>query len=134
MTLHKTIYLRATKADIWPYLTEPDKLAIWFHAPKMPLTENTSYEMFGTSSGNKLMWGDVIKATPHDYLEYTFTIAPMDGAVSTVKISLDDVPGGTRLSLTHEGLPEGKDAFNLTLALDAGWDDHLNRMRADIHA
>ena len=90
--------------------------------------------MFGTESGDKLMWGDVTRATPHDALEYTFTITPMGDAVSTVKWTLDDVAGGTRLSLEHSGLPAGADAFGLTLALDRGWDDHFDRMRDSLHA
>ncbi len=53
---------------------------------------------------------------------------------STVKWMLEDVAGGTRLSLEHTGLPQGAEAYGLTLALDKGWDDHLARMRADAHA
>lgn len=30
-------------------------------------------------------------------------------------------------------LPQGAEAFGLTLALDKGWDDHLARMRAAAH-
>lgn len=134
MTLHKQIYLKASKADVWAYLTDPDKLAIWFHKPEHTLAEGDDYAMFGTESGKKLMWGKVISAKPHDHLAYTFTIGPMGDAVSTVSWTLDDVPGGTRLSLTHEGLPEGEAAFDLTLALDKGWDDHLGRMRESLHA
>ena len=79
------------------------------------------------------MWGDVIKAEPYDYLEYTFTIGPMGDATSTVKWTLTDVPGGTRLALEHSGLPQGEPAFGLILALDKGWDEHLGRMRGDLH-
>lgn len=130
--LRKTIFLRATPAQVWAYLTEPEKLGLWFHKPRTPLTTG-SYEMFGTESGAKLIWGDVTVADPYNRLEYTFTIAPMGDAVSTVKWQLHDVPGGTQLSLEHEGLPQGADAFNLTLALDKGWDEHLARMRASLH-
>lgn len=130
--LQKTIYLRATPAQVWAYLTDPDKLALWFHKPDVPLTEG-AYEMFGTESGDRLMWGDVLVADPFNRLEYTFTIAPMGGAVSTVKWQLSEVPGGTRLSLRHEGLPQGAEAFGLTLALDKGWDEHLGRMRTSAH-
>ena len=133
MTLQKTIYLKADKASVWDYLTDPDKLAIWFHKPAKTLAAGDSYEMFGTESGNKLMWGEVLKAEPHDHLSYTFTIGPMGDAVSTVSWTLEDVPGGTRLALTHSGLPDGAAAFDLTLALDKGWDDHLARMRASLH-
>jgi uncharacterized protein YndB with AHSA1/START domain len=131
-TLNKTIFLRATPAQVWVYLTDPEKLAIWFHKPKTALTPG-GYEMFGTDSGNKLMWGDVQVADPYTKLEYTFTIAPMGDAVSTVTWTLTEVPGGTRLSLEHVGLPKGEAAFDLTLALDKGWDDHLARMRASVH-
>lgn len=130
--IQKSIFLKATPAQVWAYLTDPDKLAIWFHKPKAALAEG-KYEMFGTESGDKLMWGDVLVAEPHVRLEYTFTIAPMGDKTSSVKWKLEEVAGGTKLSLRHEGLPQGEDAFGLTLALDKGWDDHLARMRSSAH-
>jgi len=130
--LRKSIYLKATPSQVWAYLTEPDKLAIWFHKPNSALVEG-DYEMFGTKSGDKLMWGKVLVAEPYSRLEYTFTIAPMGSQTSTVKWRLDEVPGGTHLSLTHIGLPQGSEAFDLTLALDKGWDEHLARMRNAAH-
>ncbi|MEO9823102.1 MAG: SRPBCC domain-containing protein [Paracoccaceae bacterium] len=132
-SIHKSIYLKATPAEVWAYLTEPEKLAIWFHKPDETLVEG-SYAMYGAESGDKLMWGDVQVAEPFTRLEYTFTITPMGDAISTVKWVLEEVTGGTRLSLTHEGLPQGQEAFGLLLALDKGWDDHMGRMRADLHA
>jgi uncharacterized protein YndB with AHSA1/START domain len=50
-----------------------------------------------------------------------------------VKWTLEDVAGGTRLSLVHEGLPAGEDAFVLTLALDKGWDGHFAQLRDALH-
>ncbi len=131
-TLTKTIYLRATPAKVWAYLTDPDKLAIWFHKPKTALVAG-AYEMFGSESGDRLMWGQVLAAEPFTRLEYTFSITPMGGKTSTVKWALEEVAGGTKLSLRHEGLPQGEEAFDLLLALDKGWDDHLGRMRASVH-
>ena len=130
--LKKTIYLKATPAQVWDYLTDPEKLAIWFHKPKAALVEG-EYEMFGTESGDRLMWGEVLVAEPFSRLEYTFTIAPMGDRTSTVRWALEEVAGGTKLSLRHEGLPEGEAAFGLTLALDKGWDEHLARMRVSVH-
>jgi len=132
-TLRKSIYLKATKEQVWAYLTDPDKLAIWFHKPKDVLADGAEYEMFGTTSGDKLMWGTVNQATPFDYLEYTFTITPMGDATSTVKWTLEDADHGTRLQLEHVGLPQSQEAFGLLLALDKGWDEHLTRMRASLH-
>lgn len=130
--LQKSIYLKATPAQVWAYLTEPQKLAIWFHKPKTALVEG-DYEMFGTESGDRLMWGKVLVAKQFTQLEYTFSIAPMGDKSSTVRWRLTEVPGGTNLSLRHEGLPQGAEAFGLTLALDKGWDDHLARMRTSVH-
>ena len=132
-TLSKTVYLKAAREHVWSYLTDPEKLAIWFHAPKKTLKAGDDLAMFGTESGNKVIWGKVLRTDPHDHLEYTFTIPPMGDAVSTVKWTLEDVPGGTRLSLEHSGLPQGADAFGLTLALDKGWEDHIDRMRTSLH-
>jgi len=132
-TLRKTIYLKAPRALVWDYLTKPEQLAKWFHAPKTPLAQGEKLEMFGTTSGDLLIWGKVVTANEPDDLEYTFTVGPMGDVVSTVKWTLRDVPGGTQLSLEHEGLPQGAEAFGLTLALDKGWDDHLMSMRTSLH-
>jgi len=132
-TLRKSIYLKAAPEKVWDYLTEPDKLALWFHPPKTPLAEGQPLEMFGAESGDKLIWGDVRVARKPSYLEYSFTVKPMGDAVSIVKWSLDAVPGGTRLTLEHEGLPQVAEAFDLTLALDKGWEEHMGRMRAHLH-
>ncbi|MBT8474103.1 MAG: SRPBCC domain-containing protein [Alphaproteobacteria bacterium] len=133
-TIRKTIFLKADKKRVWAYLTDPEKLAIWFHPPKVQLKAGEKLEMFGAESGDLLIWGEVLRADPYDALDYTFTVKPMNDAVSTVKWRLDAVAGGTRLSLVHEGLPETEEAFNVAMALDKGWDDHMGRMRADINA
>ena len=131
-TLRKSIYLRASPAQVWAYLTEPDKRAIWFHKPEKPLVAGP-YELFGTDSGDRLIWGEVLLAEPYSRLDYSFTVAPMGEATSTVRWRLEDVADGTRLSMTHEGLPEGSAAFDLILAMDKGWDDHMARMRQSLH-
>jgi len=59
-TIEKSIFLRASRAEVWAYLTQPDKLAEWFHAPKAALTQDTSFEMLSTSSGEKLIWGKIL--------------------------------------------------------------------------
>ncbi len=130
--LEKSIYLKASPAQVWAYLTEPEKLAIWFHKPEATLSKGP-YEMFGADSGDRLMWGEVLVAEPFTRLEYTFIIAPMGDGSSTVKWTLEEVAGGTKLSLRHEGLGQGEEAFGLILALDKGWEDHMGRMRASAH-
>ena len=89
--LRKSIYLKAEPAEVWAYLTDPEKLALWFHKPTATLREG-DYEMFGTETGDKLIWGSVLVAEPFSRLEYTFTIKPMGGQISTVKWRLEEVP------------------------------------------
>ena len=132
-TLSKTIFLRASRDEVWAFLTEPDKLAKWFHAPKATLKQGDKLELFGTESGDLLIWGDVLAARRPEYLEYTFTVKPMGEAKSLVKWTLSEVPGGTKLSLEHEGLPASAEAFDLILALDNGWDKHFIQMREALH-
>ncbi len=132
-TLSKTIFLRASRDEVWAFLTEPDKLAKWFHAPKATLKQGDKLELFGTESGDLLIWGDVLAARRPEYLEYTFTVKPMGDAKSLVKWTLSEMPGGTKLSLEHEGLPASAEAFDLILALDNGWDKHFIQMREALH-
>ena len=131
-TIRKSIYLRATPAQVWAYLTEPEKLALWFHKPESALVDGP-FAMYGKTSGEKVIWGDVQRAEPFSVLEYTFSVGPMAGASSLVRWTLEEVTGGTRLSLKHEGLPDTAEAFDLILALDDGWDEHLGRMRQTAH-
>ncbi|MEW2917247.1 SRPBCC domain-containing protein [Ruegeria sp. ANG10] len=131
--LQKTIFLRAEPTTVWAYLTDPDRLSEWFHKPERPLAAGQKLEMFGTTSGDLLIWGEVRVARPPEYLEYTFTVKPMGDAVSVVKWTLDPVPGGTRLALQHEGLPQSAEAFGLILSLDSGWDEHFGKMRTALH-
>lgn len=133
-TINKSIYLKAAPADVWEWLTVPEKMEQWFHRPDKVLEEGDTLKIFGTTSGKQLIWGEVRAARAPEYLEYTFTIEPMGDAVSTVKWTLEEVPGGTRLSLEHSGLTDSAEGFGLILALDDGWDEHIGRMREKIHA
>jgi uncharacterized protein YndB with AHSA1/START domain len=133
-SIRKSLFLAAAPDIVWAWLTDPDKLAQGFHRPEKPLIAGDALAMFGTESGDRLIWGQVIAARAPEYLEYTFTIKPMGDAVSSVKWTLAPVPGGTRLSLEHSGLPEGAAAFGLLLALDKGWDGHIARMRDELDA
>lgn len=130
--IRKSIYLNATPEQVWPWLVDPEKLGVWFHKPPAPLTQGAPFEMCGTTSGDKMIWGTVQVMRAPEYLEYTFTIKPMGEVVSLVKWWLEPVDDGTRLSLEHSGLPQGAEGFGLVTALDKGWDDHIGRMRGAI--
>ena len=128
-TINKSIFLMASKATVWAFLTEVDKVKTWFHRYDGDLAGGQDYKIFGQDSGSELGHGTVTRSNPHDELEYTFSIGPMQGASSVVKWTLEDAPGGTRLSLEHSGLSDEAEGFGLVLALDKGWDEHLGKMR-----
>jgi len=128
-TINKSIFLKADKPTVWGFLTEVDKVKIWFHRYDADLAEGRDYKIFGQESGDQLGSGTVVKSDPFNELEYSFAIGPMQGASSTVRWTLEDAAGGTRLNLEHSGLSNDAEGFGLILALDKGWDEHLGRMR-----
>ncbi|SMX33510.1 SRPBCC family protein [Actibacterium lipolyticum] len=123
--IEKTVFLAANKPDVWAFLTDAKKLGQWFHPAQADLAEGEDYLLTSQKDGDRMCWGTVEKADPHDYLRWSFTVGPMQGSMSTVEWRLEDVPGGTRLSLTHSGLPQGSEGFGLVIALDKGWHGFL---------
>ncbi len=134
-TITKTIFLDANPDTVWSYLTDKDKLGEWFHLAEASLAAGSDYALLGKTDDGavvKQCWGTVVEAIPGEKLVYTFTIAPLGGEMTTVTWVLQEALGGTRLTLTHEGIAEaaGDAALPLLLALDAGWDAHLLRLRS----
>ncbi len=137
-TIHKSIFLAASRETVWSYLTEKDKLGEWFHPADENLREGQPYALLedATDQQSKICWGDVLKADAPSELIYTFTVKPMGDAVTTVKWTLEDAAGGTRVSLSHEGIGDalGDAAMGLLMALDKGWDEHFTKLRTQLAA
>ena len=133
-SITKTVFLRAPREQVWAFLTEKDKLARWFHPAEEDLAEGQDYALVASSAEGGMVrqcWGTVQHWEPPRKLVYSFTVKPLNGAMTTVTWTLDDVQDGTRLSLLHEGVgvAAGDAAFGLLMALDKGWDEHLGRLR-----
>lgn len=127
-TIRKSVFLPADKPAVWAFLTHADKLGTWFHAASADLATGQDY-VLSNEQGDRMCWGKVIEMRPHDYMKWDFTVGPMNGQMSTVEWELEQAPGGTRLSLTHSGLPRDADGFGLVLALDKGWHGFLMQLR-----
>lgn len=128
-TITKTVFFRATRETVWAFLTEKDKLAQWFHPAAADLVAGADYALLG-GDGAKVCWGGVEVMEPPTRLVTTFTAGPLDGAMTTVTWTLEEVLGGTRLTLVHEGLEAAGDgALGLATSLDAGWDEHFGKLR-----
>ncbi len=137
-TITKTIFLATSRETVWTYLTNKDKLGEWFFAADADLVEGKPYALLGdpADSSSKMCWGEVLSAKAPSFLSYTFTIKPMAGAMTTVKWTLEEAAGGTRVTLVHEGIGEaGEDAaLGLLMALESGWDKHLSKLRGQLAA
>jgi len=126
----KTIFLPVSAKVAWGYLTKADKLAKWFIAPKHDLEDGQDYALLGNESGDKMCWGKVLKMEPYHKLSYSFVIKLFPDMDTQVHWVLDETDGGTRIIMRHTGLENvGAQCFELSMALDKGWDGHFAKMR-----
>lgn len=129
----KTVFLKAPPEHVWKFLTEADKLAEWFHRGGADLKEGGDFILLTNSpgkEGEKLCWGRVLEAKPHERLVHTFTHEWLKGEETTCTWTLEAVGGGTVLTLVHEGFEKvGADAFTSAAGHDSGWDEHFVRLR-----
>jgi len=133
-TISKTVFFNAPRETVWAFLTRKEKLAQWFHPSDTDLAKGSDYRLYRLAdNGAKIpqIWGRVLTMEAPELLVYTFMIEPLGSAETTVTWLLEEAAGGTRLSLTHEGIAEaaGAAALGLLQALDHGWDEHLDRLR-----
>ncbi len=133
--INKSIFFAAPRETVWAFLTEKDKLSQWFQPAQSDLKANEDYALINTNDAgevSKIIWGKVLEMDAPSRLVYTFTIKPMGGAMTTVTWQLEQVPGGTKLSLSHAGISAaaGEAAMGLLMALDDGWDKHLASFRS----
>lgn len=138
VTITKTIFFKAPRKTVWSFLTRKEKLAIWFHPPKKDLAVNEDYsldEQQEDGSTKAQCWGKVLEMDEPSRMVWSFTIKPLDGAMTTVTWDLEEAHGGTCLTLTHKGIGKaaGEAALGLFCALDHGWDVHLTKLRTGVH-
>ncbi len=134
-TITKSIFFTASRETVWAFLTQKEKLALWFHPAQADLVEGEDYALIrkeDDGSVTKQCWGTVLEMDRPSRLVYTFTIKPLGGQMTTVTWMLTEVHGGTKLSLQHEGIGAAASdaALGLLMALDAGWDKHLAALRS----
>lgn len=136
-TLIKTFIIEASCETVWSFLTEKDKLAQWFHPSTEDLTEGKDYALVREDENGKQIkqcWGTVLTMDKPNTLVYSFTIGPLNGEMTTVRWVLDEIAGGTKLTLRHEGIEKaaGIAALNILSALDKGWDEHVDSLRKQL--
>ncbi len=137
-TLQKSIILPAPREVVWAFLTEKDKLAQWFHPAEADLLDKQDFALIKKEDDGavtKIFWGTVVEMDAPARLVYEVSMKPLNGNMTNVSWELEDVLGGTKLSLVHKGVGKaaGDAAMGMLLALDAGWDRHLLSLRTEIN-
>jgi len=133
LTIVKTVFLKAPREHVWKFLTEADKLALWFHQGEADMEAGGDYRLLTNSygkEGEKLCWGKVLEMKKPQRLVHTFTHEWLKGVETTCTWVLEDAGGGTVVTLTHEGWEKvDEDAFGMTANHDTGWDKFFDRLR-----
>lgn len=136
-TITKSAFFDASRDTVWSFLTDKDKLGEWYHPAEANLAAGEDYSLYRIDENDQKVaqiTGRVLEMNAPSKLVTTFVIGPFQGNETTVTWILDEAAGGTRLSLTHEGIAEatGEAAMQLLMALDNGWDKHLSDLRGCI--
>ena len=133
MKLVKTVYLKSPRAHVWKFLTEADRLALWFHRGEKDLAAGGEWALVSNSlgkEGQRMCWGKVRVFEPPTRLVHTFTHQRFGGVETICTWELEDAEGGTILTLTHDGFEKlGAAATDNTADVDKGWDEHFARLR-----
>lgn len=133
MKIVKTLFLKAPPEHVWSFLTEADKLALWFHRGGADLVEGGDYLLETNTygkEGEKLCWGQVIEAKKPERLVHTFTHNHLKGIETRCVWTLEAVTGGTIVTLVHDGWEKvEEDPFAMAADHDKGWDEHFTRLR-----
>lgn len=138
-TITKTAYFDVKPDTVWAFLTEKEKLKLWYHHSDKDFSEGGPYELYRLSEDGKKIpqiWGRVLKMETPSKLVYTFSCEAFPNKETTVSCVLKPFANGTQLTLTHEGVVEatGDNALTMLMALDKGWDAHLSSMRSGAQA
>lgn len=109
--------------DLWSAVTEPDRLRRWMAEYRGQLALGGTWEALG-SDGEVWCTGVVTACdAPHGF---TTTWHAKQEQPTELTVRLDAVPGGTRLTIRHDGLQ--------SIYYGAGWQTYLESLVAHIAA
>ncbi len=143
----------ATPETVWNLWTRPDHFSAWYGPDGSTIAQatmdvrvggiRTLCMEFATPLGPKQMWftGTYLELVENELLVYTDSMADEHGTILTpaqlgmpadhptttvVRVELEPTPTGTRMTLTHSGIPAGSPgAIGWAMALDK-LDAHLS--------
>ncbi|HEU4808149.1 MAG TPA: SRPBCC domain-containing protein [Homoserinimonas sp.] len=103
--------------DAWSAVTEPDRIARWMETYHGDLRLGGTWRVYG-SGGNLYCTGTVSECTPPHGFVTSWNV--LGEEPTTLRITLDAVPDGTRLRLKHEGVQDER--------YGAGWQTYLEQL------
>jgi uncharacterized protein YndB with AHSA1/START domain len=125
--IERQMTLRAPRDEVWAAITEPDQISKWF---------GTEAELDLRPGGEGVFRWDEIEVrvtveevTPPARFSYRWepSQTPSGGPTTLVEFELEEIEGGTRLSLAESGFaslePESRRENEF------GWDEELGHLR-----
>jgi uncharacterized protein YndB with AHSA1/START domain/DNA-binding transcriptional ArsR family regulator len=124
------ILIRTTPDKLWAALTQGEFTRQYYFATSVESTwEKGAPYTYKTADGNDMLVGEVLEADPPHRLVMTFdprwTAEPAPPSTTTFEI--EDVGEVCKLTLVHEGLPEGSE---LLAGVTDGWVGILSSLKS----
>ncbi len=126
-SLELTRHYRATAAEVWSALTEPERIERWLGCEasvEAALGGNVHFLWEGEGGGE--MNGSIVVLEPERTIEYTWCEG---GATSVVRFDLEPDTDGVTLRLLHSQVRKAAAA-----GLSAGWHTHLDAFGAALRS
>ena len=131
--IHKEIVIAAPVARVWRAITEQSELSHWYmrtddFAPEVGCEFHFQDEPQGKWDGK--ITGEVLRADEPNVLEFTFWGNQMS-YTTTVRYTLKDEGGSTRLTVDHTGF-EGIGGALMRFIIQFGWGKFLKQLAASV--
>jgi uncharacterized protein YndB with AHSA1/START domain len=123
--LQREIHIEASRATVFAFLTEPDKMLCWM-GTEVSFEPRPGGAYRCNVNGEDVAAGEVLEIVPHSRVVYSWGWEggeELPPGASRVEISLEEAEGGTRLILRHSGL-----SVHLAERHGEGWDHYYARL------
>lgn len=127
-----------TIEKVWSAITKEEEISTWFIKADFKAEKGYNYTFFSEGEDCTQISGEVKEATPY-VLIYTWVVQGTE-VTTTVKWSLEEFEGKTKLYLEHSGISgyQGETAPAMFASFDKGWDNCINELigflKEEVHA
>ena len=123
---------------VWNSISKEEEISTWFIKADFKAEKGYRYTFFSEGENCTQISGEVKEANPYTLI-YTW-IVQNTNVVTTVKWSLKEFKGKTKLFLEHSGISgyDGDTAVSMFNSFDVGWDNcamELGKfLNSEVHA